>query len=488
MSSTSAFYRDSDDNEFDMDRPGMARVDAANSRPPRTMGMGSSAQPATDAATDAMLQQKLDRMRAAAVRRPGSAARPTGPLYRAPSASGLLIGTSSSLSTPSPSPGGSVSTAAAGESAFGSPSAYPGAAVATARRSSLSAAGHDSDDLDDDDGSEDMQVHQDPSFVTGPGSSPHVRISGPTAAFAPAASTSSSLSSASASLSSASSFSPNAVSTPLFRSGSAARGFGNQECHDVPDLQGVNDPNKATVLLRPPPKGVLVHCFVRRQKSGLKKLNPRYFMYQQSGEVFLMAARKRGGKKTPSYLVSLSESEMSRDGDSFYGKLRSNFVGTEFRMFGRGENPQKNKKLTDGDVRPDLGIILYEKNMLVNKGPRKMTVAIPEAGQILRPRDEKEGILERFKDASLDGLVCLRNKDPVWNENLKAYVLNFGGRVTLASVKNFQLIDPERPSDVVVQFGKVDDDLFTLDFRYPLSPLQAFLIALSSLDRKLACE
>jgi hypothetical protein len=211
-------------------------------------------------------------------------------------------------------------------------------------------------------------------------------------------------------------------------------------------------------------------------------------MYQQTGDIMMLSAKKRSGSKTTNYLMSLSANDMNRDGESFFGKLRSNLVGTEFRMFGRGENPEKKKGIADTEVRQDLGIVLYEKNVLVNKGPRKMTVAIPDPSWVLRPKDEKEGVLERYKDARLDNLLLLRNKDPVWNDNLKAYVLNFGGRVTMASVKNFQLIDPDRPSEVVIQFGKVDDNMYTLDFRAPITPVQAFLIALSSLDHKLACE
>lgn len=36
--------------------------------------------------------------------------------------------------------------------------------------------------------------------------------------------------------------------------------------------------------------------------------------------------------------------------------------------------------------------------------------------------------------------MVLRNKPPRWNQGLGAYCLNFGGRVTQASVKNFQLV------------------------------------------------
>lgn len=80
------------------------------------------------------------------------------------------------------------------------------------------------------------------------------------------------------------------------------------------------------------------------------------------------------------------------------------------------------------------------------------------------------------------------NKPPKWNETVGAYVLNFNGRVTMASVKNFQLVSPDDQERVVLQFGRVDKDLFSMDFQYPLSPLQAFSICLSSFDQKLACE
>jgi hypothetical protein len=45
----------------------------------------------------------------------------------------------------------------------------------------------------------------------------------------------------------------------------------------------------------------------------------------------------------------------------------------------------------------------------------------------------------RYKRYELPDCVVLRNKEPRWNEALQAYCLNFGGRVTHPSVKNFQL-------------------------------------------------
>ena len=94
-----------------------------------------------------------------------------------------------------------------------------------------------------------------------------------------------------------------------------------------------------------------------------------------------------------------------------------------------------------------------------------------------------------------DGVLVLKNKAPRWHEQLQCWCLNFHGRVTVASVKNFQLVaspenGPAGPEHekIILQFGKVGRDLFTMDFRYPISAFQAFAICLSSFDTKIACE
>ena len=88
----------------------------------------------------------------------------------------------------------------------------------------------------------------------------------------------------------------------------------------------------------------------------------------------------------------------------------------------------------------------------------------------------------------MNDLVELHNKTPVWNEETQSYVLNFHGRVTQASVKNFQIVHSNDPEYIVMQFGRIDEDVFTCDFSYPMCAIQAFGIALSSFDSKLACE
>lgn len=53
---------------------------------------------------------------------------------------------------------------------------------------------------------------------------------------------------------------------------------------------------------------------------------------------------------------------------------------------------------------------------------------------------EQDTLLGKWQGRALDNLIELHNKAPVWNDDTQSYVLNFHGRVTQASVKNFQIV------------------------------------------------
>eukprot|EP01032_Pedospumella_encystans_P019660 gene19660-22358_t len=256
--------------------------------------------------------------------------------------------------------------------------------------------------------------------------------------------------------------------------------------------------------------GVL-QCYIRRNKSGTNKLFPIYSLYLKEGDVFLMASKKRPKNKTSNYLISMDQNDLNRTGRGYLGKLRSNFVGTEFQVFDNGVNPKDSEPdeaaNSNGAVRCELGSVMYAANVLGSRGPRKMQVALPgldEHGRIMQWKDNggattdhhdnggnsnaDDTILTRMKDRNLRDLNYLINKPPRWNEQVGAYVLNFNGRVTMASVKNFQLVDPDEQNAVVLQFGRVGKDEFTMDLQHPISPFQAFAVTLSSFDSKIACD
>ncbi|XP_019320389.2 tubby-related protein 3 isoform X6 [Panthera pardus] len=215
---------------------------------------------------------------------------------------------------------------------------------------------------------------------------------------------------------------------------------------------------------------------------------------QKSTTIFLLAGRKRKKSKTSNYLISTDPTDLSREGESYIGKLRSNLMGTKFTVYDHGVSPAKAQGLVEkAYTRQELAAICYETNVLGFKGPRKMSVIIPGMNMNheripFRPRNDHESLLSKWQNKTMENLIELHNKSPVWNDDTQSYVLNFHGRVTQASVKNFQIVHENDPDYIVMQFGRVADDVFTLDYNYPLCALQAFAIGLSSFDSKLACE
>mmetsp|Transcript_8963 Transcript_8963/g.20525 ORF Transcript_8963/g.20525 Transcript_8963/m.20525 type:complete len:486 (+) Transcript_8963:90-1547(+) len=216
-----------------------------------------------------------------------------------------------------------------------------------------------------------------------------------------------------------------------------------------------------------------IQCYIKRLRAGFQKLWPSYVLYSQDPDKFLLSGRRRKKNKQSTYLISTDEKDLARKSDNYTGKVKSNFVGTEFTIYDNGKNPTRKKE--DAEVRVELGVIQYDRNVLGSNGPRKM--------QVWLPKTSKAGDREKIQPTSVEekmsakitkehNYIRLVNKTPRWNENLGAFCLNFQGRVTVASVKNFQLVDENNPDRVVLQFGKCSEDIFTMDYSYPLCALQ----------------
>lgn len=318
-------------------------------------------------------------------------------------------------------------------------------------------------------------------------------------------------------------------------------------------------------LKQPGPRDGTIQCFIRRDKSKLTYhlylcLSPAVFV--ENGK-FLLSAKRNRRTSCTEYIISMDAENISRSSSTYIGKLRSNFLGTKFiisdtqppyngvvapsppgRSSRRFYSKKVSPKVPSGSY--NIAQVTYELNVLGTRGPRRMHClmhsipvsslepggTVPGLPDSLMPRSledsfrsmafSKSSLMDRSTDfssarfsdigggsilgndeESKDQPLVLRNKAPRWHEQLQCWCLNFRGRVTVASVKNFQLIaatqppagapTPSQPAPpdhdkVILQFGKVSKDMFTMDYRYPLSAFQAFAICLSSFDTKLACE
>lgn len=65
---------------------------------------------------------------------------------------------------------------------------------------------------------------------------------------------------------------------------------------------------------------------------------------------------------------------------------------------------------------------------------------------------------------------------------------NKSPKVSVRKIRKVNFLTDDDPTHTIMQFGRIKNDVFTLDYRYPLSSVQALSIALSSFDHKIACE
>jgi len=214
---------------------------------------------------------------------------------------------------------------------------------------------------------------------------------------------------------------------------------------------------------------------------------PTFSLYLKDGQRFLLAGQKRTMNKTSNYMMCMDKRDLARDSPAYLGKLRANFIGTEYQFFDDGESLEGTRSNHGAELRKELGVVNFAPNFIGSRGPRKMKVAIPAVDAATgapavfqqRERDE-DSMMAKFKAMHTQDMFLMINKPPKWNDNVGAYVLNFNGRVTMASVKNFQLCTPTDLDTVVLQFGRVAKEEFSMDYQWPLTPLQAFSICLSA--------
>eukprot|EP00397_Hematodinium_sp_SG-2012_P027000 GEMP01028337.1.p1 GENE.GEMP01028337.1~~GEMP01028337.1.p1 ORF type:complete len:366 (+),score=65.15 GEMP01028337.1:180-1277(+) len=270
---------------------------------------------------------------------------------------------------------------------------------------------------------------------------------------------------------------------------------------------------KRDFMMSPVPPGVWLECQIIRIPTGPSKFSRKFNFYTGSGK-FLAVCEKGPHSRTAHYSVSTDSWEAKKDHPCYVGKIRSNFLGTEFMGYAPGLNPSKMSNSHRGGlqlsemVREEMVSISYESHMFSMKfRPQSMNVVLPHVeadahGQGCRrtpckavaPKADGLRALTEFSSQTTtrrgtQPLVrTYVNKPAKWSQRAKSYVLDFNGRVSHPSVKNFQLVQSDNANDIYLQFGRYGANKFNLDFGFPFSPFQALSIAISSLDYKISSE
>ncbi|XP_034051505.1 tubby-related protein 4-like isoform X2 [Thalassophryne amazonica] len=218
----------------------------------------------------------------------------------------------------------------------------------------------------------------------------------------------------------------------------------------------------------------------------------------QESERFSKKGRKRlDSRAEEGNMPTVSEGKSRKDGrglSDFNTLIASPRLGGREKKKPKGQREQLNKpkKMSrttnefqdSSESEPEL-FISGDELMNQNQSSKKSW----KNKRSLRMASELEEIKSRKanerEDRSLgsQGFVyVMANKQPLWNEATQVYQLDFGGRVTQESAKNFQI---ELDGRQVMQFGRIDGNAYILDFQYPFSAVQAFAVALANVTQRL---
>ena len=132
-------------------------------------------------------------------------------------------------------------------------------------------------------------------------------------------------------------------------------------------------------ITTPPPEGRIIQVSIIRDRSGIKnRFYPKYLIvFSENINHYIMSAKKKSRNKSTNIVLSLDKNDFNWKSENCIGKLKSNFVGTEFHIYDAGENPKVKSRYTE-PLRKELGYIEYEKNIFGMKGPRKLRVTTPK--------------------------------------------------------------------------------------------------------------
>jgi tubby-related protein 1 len=225
--------------------------------------------------------------------------------------------------------------------------------------------------------------------------------------------------------------------------------------------------------------GEYVRCQVRRDRSA--PLVATYRLVLEDTQTVLLMATKMQMNWTSNYHVF----DMTRGVAGPLTKKSGNYLG---KLRARDSDRSDCVLMSKATEPEELAAVRFNKISLVGQylngsSPRKMRVILPPIDNAtMRPvpnRPDAPGhksLLDMMRASDYGKYYVFETKEPVLED--ATFRLDFKGRVTVASVKNFQLVSEDDLDHVVCQFGKVGTDAYTIDFQAPFNAVQAFALAI----------
>ncbi|KAG6476646.1 hypothetical protein ZIOFF_065891 [Zingiber officinale] len=215
-----------------------------------------------------------------------------------------------------------------------------------------------------------------------------------------------------------------------------------------------------------------------------------------------LAARKIRRATNTYFVISLTANDFSLASNSCIGKVRQVMLYDTEPAYVAALSPgnHSTQRINSKQVSHITSIsncaiatISYEPNVLPTCGPRRMQCtmhSIPissfkEGGNVPAPRSSINYIHEQTSRVH----AARDKKKPVLEFSSTSLTdLHSPVQSLVAAVKPSCSISPVEQEKVILQFGTIGKDIFTMDYKYPLSAFQAFATWLTSFDSKRACE
>ncbi|XP_012502306.1 PREDICTED: tubby-related protein 4 isoform X1 [Propithecus coquereli] len=252
-------------------------------------------------------------------------------------------------------------------------------------------------------------------------------------------------------------------------------------------------------LVSPPPPDLQSHmgteAMVETTDNFQEVLSLTESPVPQRTEKFGKKNRKRlDSRAEEGNVQAITEGKVKKEArtlSDFNSLISSPRLGREKKKVKSQKDQLKSKKLNktnefqdSSESEPEL-FISGDELMNQSQGSKKgwKNKRTPRAASELEEsRCRRASEKEDGRLGSQGFVYVMANKQPLWNEATQVYQLDFGGRVTQESAKNFQI---ELEGRQVMQFGRIDGNAYILDFQAPFSAVQAFAVALANVTQRL---